>query len=247
MKTSFSIVILACFSVVVFASGCNKKSHSSKTTANSNSTTHEASVLKTRTYNKEGFTLVFKNNDPSFNPRIRDEMVKTFFIVYPEEVKRFNPKASKKVTFAVDTAYSGVAATSGAKVRLSAAYFHAHPKDIDVVTHEVMHIVQSYPQYKPVWLVEGIADYVRYIYGVNNAAGGWSLPGYSPSQSYTDSYRVTARFLVWLQNHVNDKIVDKLDASLRSGKYYKVNMWKAITGKTLDELWAEYGENPSLK
>ncbi len=44
-----------------------------------------------------------------------------------------------------------------------------------------MHIVQGYPGYGdarvPGWLVEGIADYARDRYGMDNAAAGWALPG----------------------------------------------------------------------
>ena len=173
-------------------------------------------------------------------------MVATFFKVYPEEVQRFNPNSEDTVHFSMDIAYSGVAATGGGQVTFSAAYYQDHPKDIDVVTHEVMHVVQSYPQYKPVWLVEGIADYARYIFGVNNAEEGWSLPDYSPDQHYTDSYRVTARFLIWLENHKNKKIVDQLDASLRDESYYTTDIWKKTTDKTLDELWDEYAADPGL-
>jgi len=60
-----------------------------------------------------------------------------------------------------------------------------------------MHIVQDYGQSTgPGWLTEGIADYARYKFGVNNPAAKWALPAYKSTQKYTDAYRVTARFLV---------------------------------------------------
>jgi hypothetical protein len=108
-----------------------------------------------------------------------------------------------------------------------------------------MHIIQAYTGGTPGWLTEGIADLVRYRYGVNNSAAGWSLPAYSSSQSYTNAYRVTARFLAWLENHVSSTIVTNLNTALRNHTY-TANTWVTLTGKTVDQLWADYGANPAL-
>jgi len=122
----------------------------------------------------------------------------------------------------------------------------AHPKDIDVVTHEVMHIVQEYGYSAgPVWLTEGIADYARAKFGVDNAGANWTLPEYKASQSYTNSYRVTARFFIWIEKNVKPGFVKDVDAQLRKHTYTE-NTWKGETGKTLDELWADYSANPAI-
>jgi hypothetical protein len=121
-----------------------------------------------------------------------------------------------------------------------------HPEDIDVVTHEVMHIVQAYgDNHVPGWLTEGIADYVRYKYGVNNTAAGWKLTDYKAGQSYTNAYRITARFLVWVEKNKNPETVNKMDSAMRAGKYTD-GMWKQYCGKTVDELWQEYSANPVI-
>ena len=203
------------------------------------------SVLDPKTYSQGGLTLIFLNNDPFLDTMIRQKMVNTFFAVYPLEVSRFNTLATNTVTFHMDTAYVGVAAAGGGKVTYSAKYYKTNPKDIDVVTHEAMHIVQAYPSYSPSWLVEGIADYARYKYGVDNASAGWSLPAYSGTQSYTNSYRVTARFLAWLEIHVRATIINELDAAMR-GQTYSADKWVQLTGKTVDQLWQAYWQNPTL-
>lgn len=196
---------------------------------------------------KKGFTLIFINKDSTFNPEVKTNLVKTFFKVYPKEAKRFNPATARKVTFIIDPKYKGVAATGNTVVRFNPEWFRKHPEDIDVVTHEAMHIVQHYrSRHVPGWLTEGIADYVRYEYGVNNKAAGWTLTDYNPKQSYKNAYRITARFLVWVQKHYNKSIVDKLDSAARDGSY-KEDLWKEWTGKTPDELWEAYGKNPQLK
>jgi hypothetical protein len=191
------------------------------------------------------YTVVYTCNAPGFDSAVHHALIRTFFEVYPKQVKRFNKNAAKKVYFAIDTAYDGVAATSGDRIVFNPKWFDKHAKDVDVVTHETMHVIQSYPGYDPGWLVEGIADYVRYVYGVDNPGANWSLPAFKPEQSYKNAYRVTARFLVWAEKNKNKDLVDKLDSALRKNNY-KATMWKDLTGKTLDELWAEYAANPVI-
>lgn len=200
----------------------------------------------TTTTSQGGYNLVYLCNAPAFDSSVRKELVRTFFEVYPKQVTRFNKKAVKTVYFFIDTAYDGVAATYGDHIRFNPKWFDKHPKDIDVVTHEAMHVIQSYPGYDPGWLVEGIADYVRYVMGVDNAGANWSLPAFKADQSYKNAYRVTARFLVWVEKtKKRTDLVDKLDTALRSNTYTPA-IWKTLTGKTVDELWTEYAANPVI-
>lgn len=195
---------------------------------------------------RNGYTLTFDSNDPNFDSGVKQKLINTFFEVYPKEAKTFNKKTLKTVCFFVDTAYKGVAYANDGKVVFSAAYMRAHPTDIDVVTHEVMHIVQNYGKSTgPWWITEGIADYVRYTFGVDNAGAGWKLPDYKPTQNYDNSYRVTARFLVWIEAKVKKGTVKKLDSMLRDHTFTD-NSWKDVTGKTVDELWKAYSENPVI-
>ena len=108
-----------------------------------------------------------------------------------------------------------------------------------------MHIVQDYRHANPGWLTEGIADYVRYVYGVNNVKSRWTLPDYRSTQNYENAYRVTARFLLWVEKTKNKRIVDRLDAALRDGTY-QPQLWEKLTGAAVDQLWKEYGADPAL-
>lgn len=196
---------------------------------------------------RQGYTLVFISRDSTFSPVTKQRMTDTFFAVYPREAKRFNPRTLKKITFVVDPAYDGVAATGNGVATYNPAWLMKHPEDLDVVTHEVMHVVQAYPDGScPGWLTEGIADYVRYAYGVNNVRGDWKLPDYKAGLNYTNSYRIMARFLVWLEQHGHPKIVTALDAAART-RTYSPEIWRRQTGKTLDNLWAAYAANPTVK
>lgn len=204
-----------------------------------------AQPVGTVVYTSNGYTLTFTNNDATFDQAEYQRLINTFFTVYPQLVNRFYTGARKSVTFVIDPTYTGVAYTSGGTSVYSAAWFHNHPEDIDVVTHEVTHIVQAYTGGAPGWLTEGIADYTRYKFGVNNPAAGWSLPAWNSSQRYTDAYRVTARFLAWLEIHKRSTIVNELNTALRNRTYTSAT-WSQLTGKTVDQLWADYSASPAL-
>ncbi|MBV4358337.1 basic secretory family protein [Pinibacter aurantiacus] len=193
---------------------------------------------------KNGYTLIFVNKDEQFSDEVKKKMIDAYFKVYPKQAKEYNPKTIKKVTFLIDPTYDGVAATADGLTRYNPQWFRKNPQDIDVVTHEVMHITQSYPG-GPGWVTEGIADYVRYTMGVANKEAGWALPAFSGSQHYDNSYRITARFFVWLTKNVRPTIVKELDKSMRDGTYTD-DIWKKLTGKDVDELWAMYAQNPVI-
>lgn len=200
----------------------------------------------TEVFKRKGYKLTFETQDPAFSKELKDKLVETFYTVYPKLAKEYNKKTSKNVTFVIDTAYDGVAATSGDRVVFSIKYMTKHPKDIDVVTHEVMHIVQAYGESNgPGWLTEGIADYARFKFGVDNEGAKWALPAFKASQSYENSYRITARFLAWAEKNVKPNLVKDLDGQLRDHTFTN-DSWKNETGKTLDELWAAYAANPAI-
>ncbi|MCW0484401.1 basic secretory protein-like protein [Gaoshiqia sediminis] len=231
MKTIIILLLLA-LPAFIFA-------HSKK------SVTDNASV-HADTINQSGYTLIFINKEAGFSTDLSQKLQETFFQVYPVLCKKYNPGSTRTVTFVVDPAYDGVAATSGNQVVYSPQWFDKHPNDIDVVTHEVMHIVQAYGHGSgPWWVTEGIADYVRFRFGLDNAKAGWSLPDVTENQNYDNSYRITARFFVWIEQNKNKKFVEKMDKIMRDHKYSD-EVWVKLTGKTTAELWEEYQANPTI-
>ena len=197
-------------------------------------------------FHKKGYTLIVTNNDAAFDLREQVKLVTTFFTVYPDLAKVFNKHTEKTVYLVIDTAYHGVAATADAHVRINPQWLYKHPEDIDVITHQLMHLVQDYGEsVGPGWLTEGIADYARYKYGINNAAANWSLPPYKPTQNYTNSYRITARFLLWIETHIKKGFVKKIDEQLRDHTY-TADSWQQASGKTLEQLWNLYTADPEV-
>ncbi|MBC7400528.1 MAG: secretory protein [Mucilaginibacter sp.] len=199
------------------------------------------------TTRQNGYQLVFINKNSDFNPAIRKDLVEAFFKVYPVLVSTFNDKTTHEVVFVTDTAYGGVAEASGNRILFSTKYMNAHPTDIDIVTHEGFHLVQAYGGGAgPSWLTEGIADYIRYKYGVDNIGSKWYLPAFKATQSYKNSYRVTARFFEWIDQKVKPGVAVQLDKELRAHTYTEAT-WAALTGKSVDELWADYAKDPEVK
>ncbi|MCR8560126.1 basic secretory family protein [Mucilaginibacter sp. BJC16-A38] len=221
-----------------------------------------SSTLSTYTFDRDSvtrgpYTLVFINRDTVFahtGALVKKSMIAAFFKVYPAEAAMFNANTPKHVVFLIDPNYQGVAATFTSNVentRVDTVHFNPGwmlkmPTDIDVVTHEVMHIVQGYGYSAgPWWLTEGIADYARYKFGVDNSGAGWSMPDYKAGQSYTNSYRISARFLVWIEEKKTAHVVQKLDAELRAHTFNDAT-WKKLTGESVDELWNDYAANPAI-
>ncbi|MFO0937892.1 MAG: basic secretory protein-like protein [Gemmataceae bacterium] len=128
-------------------------------------------------------------------------------------------------------------ATSGSTITFSDSYITKHPDDFGMVIHELVHVVQHYPRTNrnAGWLVEGIADYIRY----------WKYESEKPKgklgdkASYRDGYSTSAAFLAWMVWKYDRRTVRKLDAALRKGEYQEA-LFKEITGKELPELWEEY-------
>ena len=130
----------------------------------------------------------------------------------------------------------GIAYASGGRITGSVAYFREHPDDFGALVHETVHVVQSYrvPD-NPGWLVEGIADYVRFIKYEPGKLGR-----IDPTRArYDDSYRVTAAFLAYLSEKYDKDIVRKLNKMMREGEYKK-EVFSKWTGKTLEQLGADW-------
>ena len=138
----------------------------------------------------------------------------------------------------IDFNADGVAYANGTTIHVAAKYAAAHPDDTGLVVHELCHVAQHYPKYDPVWLVEGIADYVRWF--AFEALD--KRPKVTKAKANARaSYRTTGAFLDWTIRTYDKDIVKKLNKSLFESTY-KEELWKTLTGKTLDELndaWKE--------
>ena len=116
------------------------------------------------------------------------------------------------------------------------------------VVHELVHVVQQYGRARrdnpnavrtPGWLVEGIADYIRWFLYEPQARGAEITERNLSRARYDANYRISANFLNWVTGKYDREIVRKLNAAAREGKYDE-NLWKEWTGKTVQELGDEW-------
>jgi hypothetical protein len=154
---------------------------------------------------------------------------------------RFKPAFDVKLVFKKDM--KGVAGTSGRTISIAADWVKQHPDDFGMVIHELTHVIQAYPRPDAGWLVEGIADYVRFFHFEPKAKLGPIDPA---RQSYRDGYRVTAMFLAWIERTHDKTIVRRLNEALRKSEY-RYDLFKQSTGKSLDRLWADFLDDESSR
>lgn len=163
-----------------------------------------------------------------------------FYESYPKLIERFEKPgkpAPRGIRLVFEKGMKVPAYCAGAEIHVSVEWLTQHPEDVALLTHELTHAVQAYPPRGPSWMTEGIADYARLIYGPK-VQPGWALPArLTEKQSYRNSYRITARFLQWLDEK-HPGAVDKLHRLMQDGTF-KLEAFQTVTGKTADELWKE--------
>ncbi len=145
------------------------------------------------------------------------------------------PPEVVKIVIKTDMQVPG--STTGSTISVSDSFITKHPDDFGMVIHELVHVVQGYPNsHKGAgWLVEGIADYCRY----------WKYESERPrhkigeNATYRDGYSTAASFLAWIVWKYDRRTVRRLDAALRKGNYDDA-LFRKITGKDLPELWEEF-------
>ena len=147
-------------------------------------------------------------------------------------------KPPKMIGLVFKKELSAPAYTIVSQIFISVPWITAHPDDFGMVLHELTHVIQAYPDSpnKPVWLVEGIADYIRY----------WRYEPEKPhpvivpqKSSFRDGYGTTATFLAWLLETYDKRIIFRLDQAMRNGQD-PLPVFHDLTGKTASDLWEEF-------
>ncbi|MBR2987986.1 MAG: hypothetical protein IKC63_08200 [Clostridia bacterium] len=179
--------------------------------------------------------------------RIKDH----FNRIYPVLCEEFNYGVMWDIEYGIDSSNPAYVAyqIGGSRetqkiIKMNTDHFKKTASDFSTLSHELTHAVQCYrdAKYGPnnsanggEWLTEGVADYSRFLLEPTP----FSLPEFNQSQSYTDSYRVTARFFVWLDQQYDTTFMEQFNEALKT-EVYTQTIFVKITGKTLDELWAIY-------
>jgi predicted nucleic acid-binding protein len=142
------------------------------------------------------------------------------------------------------------ASASGGGINLNAVWLRRElqREALGAVVHEMVHVVQNYgrarrtnptPASTPGWVVEGIADYVRWFLYEPQTHGAEITKRNLAGTQYDASYRISANFLNWVALTYDKQLVCKLNAAAREGRYDE-SLWKRETGKPLRELADEW-------
>jgi hypothetical protein len=194
------------------------------------------------------YEIVFDTSQmPEIKPWVDKKLKPVCTEWYPKIVDMLPSEgytAPRRFTIVFHADMPGVANAGGGRINCAGPWFmqNLDGEAVGAVVHEMVHVVQQYGRVpgranrNPGWLVEGLADYVR-----------WML--YEPEDKrrrinparakYTDSYHTTGAFLDYVVRTHDKDFVKKLNAAMRQGKYTP-DLWKEHTGKTADELWADY-------
>jgi hypothetical protein len=205
-----------------------------------------AGPLKREVVRDFKYTLEVQSPSPEIKEwaetKLRPEIDK-WYPIFVQSLASDGFTAPKKFTITIKQ-YGGVAATGGTDVFVSTKWIESQLKNPEwneatgSVIHELVHVVQQYKaRNNPGWLVEGVADYMRWFH--------FEPPARRPklkdptAAKYTDSYRTTAGFLEYVVKNHDHELVVKLNGAMREGRYHR-DLWKDYTGMTVQELWNEY-------
>jgi hypothetical protein len=156
----------------------------------------------------------------------------------------FEAPAEATITFRANM--RGVAATGGTQVNCAGQWFRG---ELDreakgAIVHELVHVVQSYGRAgrrnsgatrTPGWVVEGIADYIRWYLYEPQSHGTDIAPQNASRARYDASYRTTANFLNRVIEQHGAEVLPALNAAAREGRYDQ-DLWKEVTGRPLEQL-----------
>lgn len=175
-------------------------------------------------------------------------LVQAWFAKICELLSTENYKPPAEIKLVIKKEINVPAYASGDTITINGKWITAHPDDLGMVVHELTHVIQRYPssRTKPGWLVEGIADYIRwwrYEPELHATSGRTKI---DPEKSkYTDSYRTTAMWLAWCSRKHHMGLVPALDRALRN-REDPMPVFEKLIGKGPDDLWKEFvaGINP---
>lgn len=136
----------------------------------------------------------------------------------------------------------GVAYTSGKDVTCAAPWYRKNlqTEAVGSVVHELVHVVQQYGNQRrgtrpPGWLVEGIADHIRWYQFEpieKRRRINWD------KANYDQAYFPSATFLDYIVRNLDSQAITKINDDCRSGRY-SASYWQDKYGKSPEQLWAD--------
>ncbi len=162
-------------------------------------------------------------------PKIADSLA------YPD----YTPVNAIKITF--DPAYTGVAYASytSGDITVSTTWAKANQNDpqyMGMFLHESTHLIQA-SKNGPGWFNEGGADFSRDV--ILHDRDTFDIYPGRTDITYTAGYNAAAYFINWIQDAYKKNILRQFNIAGHNNTYAD-SMFSTATGKTVDQLWAEY-------
>ncbi len=193
----------------------------------------------------------FSNIPGEYAVLMRDQLDLTaawFFTFYPQIVALLDAPTEGllrdlEIRFSNEMKPGVPGFVSGGVMTLSIPHTLRNPADVrGLVIHELTHIAQAYsaPGERPGWLVEGIAEAVRYQLSPADDPWRREVDRIDPQKlDYRNAYRDNALFLRWVESRGHPQLIRKLNRALKNGSYTKAT-WAELTGKDPDTWLREY-------
>ncbi len=200
------------------------------------------------------YTVVIDTSEtPDLTDWTRTQIIPMVQEWYPKLIqmlpsKDFSPPPQFSILF--DPTMRGVAATSGTRIRCAASWIRANLQGEarGAIFHEMVHVLQQYGRSPrsapnttrpPGWLVEGIADYMRWYKFEPESHGAEITSRNLDRARYDASYRITANFLNWGSQTYGEDLIPKINAAIREHRFNE-SIWTDLTGHSVQELGATW-------
>ena len=144
----------------------------------------------------------------------------------------------------------------GGKIFLNMKWATSCPQEAaGACVHEFAHVVQDYGPREgrsrpyastPGWLVEGIADWVRWFNYEGKAGANRANGDAMRNPKYDGAYGLTASFLDYVARKYKRDTIVELNKTCREGKYDE-GVWETLTGKDLGTLDMEWKRKLGIK
>ncbi|WP_068776950.1 basic secretory protein-like protein [Paenibacillus sp. FJAT-26967] len=188
---------------------------------------------------------LFTNSLPDAENEIRAIIRKVNTLLYDHPSQR--KFGARKLVIRIED-FDGIAYATGdqteGQIVFSMRYLDgdgngdARDEIIGILYHEIAHPYQQDDhRYGEInYIVEGMADAVRFKVGYHNRYG------VSKGGSWMDSYQTTGSFFLWIDEYKHAGFLKKLNQSLSpfDGVDWTPDAIRTITGTPVDTLWAEF-------
>lgn len=176
--------------------------------------------------------------------RLRDELdtvAQWFFTSYPQIVAMIDAPRDGlvrelEVRFKEDMKPGVPGYASGNVMTISIPFLLGNPGEVrGLYIHELTHVAQAYSGgERPGWLVEGIAEAVRYALSPPDDPWRAAVDAIDPATvDYRKAYRDTAPFLLWIEKQKPGAIAG-LSRAMKDTTY-AADTWKKLTGRSPDD------------